>query len=82
MDELKTWLDANPTEVFYILENPIEKQITEEEMEAFENLKTNENVTTVLNSESAYMSVGYKVPLPRQSKNSALKMWFREHPII
>lgn len=82
VDELKTWLDANPTEVFYILENPIEKQITEEEMEAFENLKTNENVTTVLNSESAYMSVGYKVPLPRQSKNSALKMWFREHPII
>lgn len=80
--ELKIWLDANPTEVFYVLKNPIEKQVTEEEVEAFENLKTNENITTVLNSESAYMSVGYKVPLPKRSKNSALKMWFREHPII
>lgn len=74
------------TEVLYILEDPIETPISDETMDEFYSLNAHDGITTILNmdgnGESAHLQIGYKVPLPKRSKNSALRMWFREYPII
>lgn len=86
VEELKEWLDENETEVLYILEDQIETPISDETMDEFYSLNAHDGITTILNmdgnGESAHLQIGYKVPLPKRSKNSALRMWFREYPII
>lgn len=86
VEELKTWLDENETEVSFILNDPIETPISDETMDEFYSLSAHDGITTILNmdgdGESAHLQIGYKVPLPKRSKNSALRMWFRDRPII
>lgn len=80
--ELGAWLDEHPTTVYYMLENEVETPLDDETMENFYNLSTNQEFTTILDDEDVYKSVGYVMPMPKRSKNSALKMWFRDNPIF
>lgn len=74
--------DFDGAEVLYVLTEPIETPLSDELMESFYNLSTNQEFTTILDDEDIYKSVGYVVPMPKRSKNSALKMWFRDNPIF
>jgi hypothetical protein len=59
VDNFKTWLQANPITVNYVLATPIETPLTVAEINAFHSLHTNKPNTTVLNDAGAYMSVSY-----------------------
>lgn len=59
LDLWKAQISTTPCEVLYRLATPIETPLTEEELFAFSNLRSNSLVTTVLNSESAYMGLVY-----------------------
>lgn len=55
----KAWLSANPIDVQYILANPVETPLTEEELAAFAALRTSRGSTTVSNDASAHMEIEY-----------------------
>lgn len=60
VDEWLSWLSNNPLRVLYVLETPIETDLSDEEMAAYKALHTYSPATTVSNDAGAWMKVGYK----------------------
>lgn len=60
VDEWLSWLSNNPLRVLYVLETPIETDLSDEEMAAYKALHTYSPTTTVSNDAGAWMKVGYK----------------------
>ena len=58
VDNFKQWLIENPIEILYILEAPIERNLTPEEIQAYKELHTNYPTTVIMN-ENAGMKVSY-----------------------
>ncbi|MDB8713835.1 hypothetical protein [Mediterraneibacter gnavus] len=59
LEELKAWLKGNPVTVVYALATPIEIDIPEETMQAYQKLYTNYPSTVVQNDVGAGMEVEY-----------------------
>lgn len=59
IEEANEFFKENPLDVIYILEAPIERDLTPEEITAYKALHTNYPVTTILNDENAGMEVSY-----------------------
>lgn len=60
LDDTREWFDKNEVRVIYILANPIETSLSEDEIAQYKALHTNYPVTTVLNDAGAGMEVGYQ----------------------
>lgn len=60
VDAWKSWLQDNPLELYYILETPIETDLTPEQITAYQSLHTNYPTTTVTNDSDAGMKAIYK----------------------
>jgi len=58
-DALKSALAENPVTVLYMLENPIETDLTPEEVTAYKALRTKEYATNIYNDEGAHMRAKY-----------------------
>ena len=56
---LKAWLQENETNIQVVLATPIETPLSEEELDQYRALHTNDPVTTVLNDSGANMEVKY-----------------------
>lgn len=82
VDNFKQWLIENPIEILYILETPIERDLTPEEVETYKALHTNYPTTVIMNDENAGMKVTYLTPSFIPTRESALRIWFKENPII
>lgn len=61
LDSFKEHIAANPIELLYILTEPIEIALSEDEIEAFKTLVSNYPNTTILNDSMANMKVGYGI---------------------
>lgn len=59
VDEIKTYVTANPIEVVYILSTMSETPLSEEELAAYASLHTYRNSTIVSNDASAHMEMEY-----------------------
>ena len=59
VEKFKQFLTDNKTTVAYILETPIEHDLTPEVIEQFKQLKTNYPTTVIMNDENAGMKVSY-----------------------
>ena len=59
VEKFKQFLTDNKTTVAYILETPIEHDLTPEVIEQFKQLKTNYHTTVIMNDENAGMKVSY-----------------------
>ena len=70
------------TEQSVILATPIEKPLTTAEIAAYKSLRTYRGTTIVEAEDKAGISVKYNMPMPKLSKNGALRRWFKRHPII
>lgn len=70
------------TEQSVILATPIENPITAAEIAAYKSLRTYRGTTIVEAEDKAGISVKYNMPMPKLSKNGALRRWFKRHPII
>lgn len=70
------------TEQSVILATPIENPITAAEIAAYKSLRTYRGTTIVEARDKAGISVKYNMPMPKLSKNGALRRWFKRHPII
>lgn len=82
IEEANEFFKKNPLDVIYILETPIETDLTPEEITAYKALHTNYPTTTIVNDENAGMKVTYLTPSFIPTRESALRMWFKENPII
>lgn len=69
-------------EVIYALTTPIETTLTAAEIAAYKSLRTYRGTTIVEAEDKAGISVKYNMPMPKLSKNGALRRWFKRHPII
>ena len=58
-DEWIAFLQENPITVQYILAEPIETDLTAEEIEAYNELHANYPTTTIMNDAGCHMEVGY-----------------------
>ena len=72
----------HPGEVIYALATPIETPLTAAEISAYKSLRTYRGTTIVETEDKAGISVKYNMPMPKLSKNGALRRWFKRHPII
>ena len=70
------------TEQSVILATPIENPLTTAEIAAYKSLRTYRGTTIVEAEDKAGISVKYNMPMPKLSKNGALRRWFKRHPII
>lgn len=61
IEQWTKWLNQNDTVFMYILKNPIERDLSPEEIAAYKALHTNYPTTTVLNDENADMELTYTV---------------------
>lgn len=59
IDDWKTFLSANNLVTYYVLETPIETDLTADELKAYENLQTFYPVTNVSNNANCGMSITY-----------------------
>lgn len=59
VEELKQFLANNPTDVLYQIATPIERDLTPEELAAYEALHTNYPTTVITNDAGAHMEVRY-----------------------
>ena len=59
VEELKQFLANNPTDVLYQIATPIERDLTPEELTAYEALHTNYPTTVITNDAGAHMEVSY-----------------------
>ena len=82
IEEANEFFKENPLDVIYILETPIERDLTPEEIAAYKALHTNYPTTVIMNDENAGMKVTYLTPSFIPTRESALRMWFKENPII
>lgn len=71
-----------PFEIYCQLLEPIETDLSPETIEAYKKLHTNYPTTTVLNDAWAWMEMRYLSPAIIPTKEYALRMWFKENPII
>lgn len=74
--------EGNPVKIYYTIENPVKQKLSQKEIEAFKSLHTNYPTTTVLNDAGAWMEMRYLSPAIIPTKEYALRMWFKENPII
>ncbi len=74
--------EGNPVKIYYTIENPVKQKLSKKEIEAFKSLHTNYPTTTVLNDAGAWMEMRYLSPAIIPKKEYALRMWFKENPII
>lgn len=72
----------HPGEVIYALTTPIETTLTASEIAAYKSLRTYKGTTIVEAGDKAGIFVKYNMPMPKLSKNGALRRWFKRHPII
>ena len=72
----------HPGEVIYALATPIETPLTTAEIAAYKSLRTYRGTTIVEAEDKAGIFVKYNMPMPKLSKNGALRRWFKRHPII
>ena len=70
------------TEQSVILATPIETPLTTAEIAAYKSLRTYRGTTIVEAEDKAGIFVKYNMPMPKLSKNGALRRWFKRHPII
>lgn len=70
------------TEQSVILATPIETPLTAAEIAAYKSLRTYRGTTIVEAEDKAGIFVKYNMPMPKLSKNGALRRWFKRHPII
>lgn len=68
--------------LYYMLATPIETPITAAEIAVYKSLRTYKGTTIVEAEDKAGISVKYNMPMPKLSKNGALRRWFKRHPII
>lgn len=61
-EEMQTWFASNPTTVMAELAEPIEHDLTEEELAQYAAMHTNYPNTTVYNDAGAHMEVKYATP--------------------
>ena len=59
LDEFKAWIGSNPVTVICKLVTPIETALTDEEIAAYEALKSNNPTTTIFNDSGAGMNARY-----------------------
>lgn len=59
ISEANTWLKNNPVTIYYILAEPIETDLTADELKVYENLQTFYPVTNVSNNANCGMSITY-----------------------
>jgi len=64
VSEFKAWLSGQytagtPVTVYYILPEPVETGLAEEDLAAYASLHTNKPVTTILNDSGAGMQISY-----------------------
>ena len=76
------WLKDNPLSCKYALPIPVESPLTASEIAAYKSLRTYKGTTIVEAEDKAGISVKYNMPMPKLSKNGALRRWFKRHPII
>lgn len=81
-DNFKAWLVEHPLEMVYQIADPIERDLTQEEVETYKALHTNYPTTVIMNDENAGMKVTYLTPSFIPTRESALRIWFKENPII
>ena len=58
-DNFKAWLVEHPLEMVYQIAEPIERDLTPEEIQAYKELHTNYPTTVIMNDENAGMKVSY-----------------------
>lgn len=58
-EELNVWLQSNPVTFVYVLKNPIEIELTAEEVNALKNIQFYNGVINVYNADNADMSITY-----------------------
>lgn len=73
VDELKAFLQDNPTTMIYAMYEPQEVAMTAEEIEAFKAICTNCPNTTVLNDAGAWMEVKYNADTKTYIENNFLR---------
>lgn len=71
-----------PIKIIGQLETPIERDLTPEEITAYKALHTNYPTTTIVNDKNANMKVTYLTPSFIPTRETALRMWLKENPII
>mgnify|MGYP006896008775 CR=1 FL=1 len=81
-DAINESAKVKPGKVMYALEVPIETPLTASEIAAYKSLRTYKGTTIVEAEDKAGISVKYNMPMPKLSKNGALRRWFKRHPII
>lgn len=79
-DEFLTWIQD--VKIYKILNSPIETPLTASEIAAYKSLRTYRGTTIVEAEDKAGIYVKYNMPMPKLSKNGALRRWFKRHPII
>lgn len=57
VSKINAWLKNNPVTVRYVLAEPIETDLTSEQLESYKALHSNYPTTTILNDDNAYMEV-------------------------
>lgn len=55
VSKINAWLKENPVIIKYVIAEPIETDLTSEEIEAYRALHSNYPITTILNDENAHM---------------------------
>lgn len=58
--DINEFLKENPLNIMYVLETPIERDLTPEEIQAYKELHTNYPTTVIMNDENVGMKVTYK----------------------
>lgn len=59
LDELLSWLDSNQVYICYVLAEPVETALTDDEIFVFKMLHSNYPNTTILNDAGAWIEVAY-----------------------
>ena len=73
VNDLKTWLESNPLNVNYLLATPIERDLTQEEIEAYKQIHTNHPNTIIVNDQNALMEVKYIADTKDYTDNTVVK---------
>lgn len=79
---LVKYFTDKPCQIIYRIATPIETPLTTAEISAYKSLRTYRGTTIVEAEDKAGISVKYNMPMPKLSKNGALRRWFKRHPII
>lgn len=69
IDAVIAYVAQNPFRVYYILETPVKTQLSEEEIAAYNILRTYRDGTTITNDASAYMEMEYAMDTRRYIDN-------------